>query len=237
MKLTKGFFVISCMALGLLTLMKEATAQSVVPPQGEAFPQTYGEWAGRWAQYVYGLPAGQSPLEDATGEQCQLGQSGPVFFLVGVGTSTPPGPLTRSKCKVPAGTGLFFPIVDIFCAVPDDGVDRQTVIDTCTTEGIDKADLKSLALEIDKKSVQNLSKYRATQFFPFTGAVPGSAVNSCTGTPFPHCYESFRNDAYVDGYWAMLRPLSIGQHTIHFHAAIPDFSFVLDVTYNLTVQD
>jgi hypothetical protein len=208
-----------------------AYAQAVVPPQSEAFPQTYGEWAGRWVQYVYGLPAGQSPLDDATGAQCQFGQSGPVFFLVGTGG----GSLTRSLCKVPADAGLFFPIVDIFCAVPDDGATRAEVITACSTDIIDKVDLKSLALEIDKKSVQNLSKYRASGFFPFTGAVPGSAATSCTGAPFPHCYESFRNDAYADGYWAMLRPLSVGQHTIHFHAAIPDFSFVLDVTYNLTV--
>ena len=33
----------------------------------------------------------------------------------------------------------------------------------------------------------------------------------------------------------MLAPLPPGTHTIHFHSELPDFGFVLDVTYNLTV--
>lgn len=34
----------------------------------------------------------------------------------------------------------------------------------------------------------------------------------------------------------MLAPLSKGGHTVHFQVEIPDFSFTLDVTYNLTVK-
>ena len=34
----------------------------------------------------------------------------------------------------------------------------------------------------------------------------------------------------------MLAPLPAGEHTVHFHGAIPAFDFVLDVTYHLTVR-
>jgi hypothetical protein len=40
--------------------------------------------------------------------------------------------------------------------------------------------------------------------------------------------------AASQGVWLMLRPLSTGQHTIHFTASIPGI-FSLDITYNLTV--
>jgi hypothetical protein len=39
-----------------------------------------------------------------------------------------------------------------------------------------------------------------------------------------------------DGYYALLKPLSLGNHTLHVHAEIPSQSFVLDVTYNLIVK-
>jgi len=39
----------------------------------------------------------------------------------------------------------------------------------------------------------------------------------------------------IGGYFVMLAPLSSGQHVIHFHGEIPDFSFVFDVTYMLSI--
>jgi hypothetical protein len=41
--------------------------------------------------------------------------------------------------------------------------------------------------------------------------------------------------AVGDGVYILVAPLASGQHTIHFHGAIPSFKFVLDVTYHLTV--
>jgi hypothetical protein len=207
-----------------------ANGQAVVPPQSESFPLTYGEWGARWWQYVFGIPEGENPLtDDPTGALCHLGQWGPVFFLVGTNTS---GPITRS-CDVPADTGLFFPIINIACAIPDDGNTRAAIVDACSPS-IDAVDTKSLFVTIDGKSVQNLQKFRASEFFSFTGAVPGSAVNNCTGDP-PHCYEGFRNTAFQDGYWAMLRPLSLGKHVVHFGGSIPSIPFTVDVTYRLNV--
>jgi hypothetical protein len=39
----------------------------------------------------------------------------------------------------------------------------------------------------------------------------------------------------TDGYWVILNPLSVGQHTIHFSAQT-NTGFSLDVTYNINVQ-
>ena len=100
----------------------------MVPPQSESFPQTYGEWGAQWWQYVIGIPADKNPFNDTTGAQCQLGQWGAVFFLVGSGP-----PVKRNKCEVPAGRGLFFPIVNIICAVPEDGLTPEKISDVCSS--------------------------------------------------------------------------------------------------------
>jgi hypothetical protein len=43
--------------------------------------------------------------------------------------------------------------------------------------------------------------------------------------------------AYADGYWVLLRPLPVGEHTLHFKAVFdlaPD-DFVTELTYHLRV--
>jgi hypothetical protein len=43
-----------------------------------------------------------------------------------------------------------------------------------------------------------------------------------------------RKHAISDGYWALLRPLNVGTHTIQFFVQSPVVT--LDVTYDLTVS-
>lgn len=219
-------------AVAVFGPVSAAKAQAVVPPQAESFPLTYGEWGARWWQYVYGIPADQNPLADPTGEKCGVGQWGPVFFLVG----TTGGSATRTKCKVPADMALFFPIINVSCAVPEDG-DAATFADPCKT-AIDGVDPKSLLVTIDGRKVQNLYKFfRASAFFAFTGVEGGVFESSGCGTP--PCYVGFREPAYSDGYWVMVRPLQPGPHSIHFEGATlptdPFYPFTVDVTYKLTV--
>ncbi len=204
----------------------------VISPYKESFPLTYGEWGARWWQYVYGVPADQNPLSDMTGENCGVGQWGPVFFLVG----TTGGSVVRSKCKAPANTGLFLPIINISCAVPEDG-DPATFYKLCK-QAIDGVDKKSLIVTIDGQKVQNLDEFRAREFFSFTGAIPGVyATSGCTAAA--NCYEGFHETAYSDGYWVMVNPLRPGRHTIHFEGATlstdPFYPFTVNVTYNLQV--
>jgi hypothetical protein len=208
-----------------------AHAQAVVPPQSESFPQTYGEWGAQWWQYVIGIPRDENPINDTTGAQCGLGQWGPVFFLVG-----PPGngPTTRS-CDIPAGAGLFFPIINIVCAVPEDGDSPQAISNTCNE--LFPVDPKSLSLTIDGKNVNNLKNFLASEFFSFTGAAHGLFEFTGCATELQPCYADFHPTAFTVGYWAMLRPLSLGKHTVHFHGENqnPTFSQTVDVTYNLNV--
>ncbi len=100
----------------------------------------------------------------------------------------------------------------------------------------DMIDVGSLRFSIDGMNVQNLGKYRfKSPIFSFTGAVPNfSSVGGC-GYTSPNCYEGFRAQGWADGYWVMLNPLTPGHHTIHFHAEIPAWGVVQDMTYHLNV--
>lgn len=232
--------VIACLMMPAYPVLGDAN-KIVVPPQSESFAQTYGEWGAQWWQFVLGIPAcangdpapctnpaeALNPLLDTTGAKCQVGQWGPVFFLVGTTDGIFPGlgSATRS-CEVPADAALFFPINNISCAVPEDGNTYKEIKDLCSS-AIDQLDVKSLTLTIDGDNVKISNKYRASQRFSFTGPESGVYETCCCTTP--PCYVGFRDTAFSDGYWAMLNPLRPGKHTIHFGGG------GIDVTYNLTV--
>ena len=55
----------------------------VLPSSSTAFGRTYGAWSAAWWQYVEAQPVASNPLVDPSGAGCRVGQSGPVFFLVG----------------------------------------------------------------------------------------------------------------------------------------------------------
>src|SRR5262249_45191022 len=64
-----------------LTAAPQAEAQAVVLfPDSRPYGRTYGEWGAAWWQWIYSIQTPVNPLLDGP---CEVGQSGPVFFLVG----------------------------------------------------------------------------------------------------------------------------------------------------------
>lgn len=213
------------MALSLQTAFAENKNPKVLPPNSHPYGMTYGEWSAKWWQYVFSLPAGGHPLADQTGEQCSVGQLGPVFFLVG----TTGGTVTRN-CTIPAGKAILIPIINSAFAVPDDAATVDEIKFACSSQ-TDAVSVESLKVVVDGQELQDLGDYRFTSpIFSFTGASPG-----IFSTPDKEWYEGYRELAFADGYWIMVSPLPAGSHTIHFEAEMPIYNFRVDVTYYLTV--
>jgi hypothetical protein len=235
---TKGKFVRALVILIVLIMVAQpafaATAlPRVFPPNSMPYGKTFVAWAAEWWQYVLSYPADNNPITDPTGANCAMGQSGPVFFLVG----TTGGATVRDDCVVPAGKAVFFPLVNIFGAVPEDGATPEDVqaLVSLVTNYIDE-----LTVSVDGVPLQNLWDYRfGSPGFSFTGAVDNPFDEAC-GTPGT-CYEGFHETGFSDGYWIMLAPLSAGEHTINFggHFYFPDWDweFEVDITYNLSVAN
>lgn len=199
------------------------------------YGRSYGEWMASWQQWATSIPASAHPLlvDTAPGE---TGQSGPVWFLGGkfcavsnqnCGTSN-----VVRQITIPAGTALFFPIIDGEFSTLETGIKDINGLRQMAYSYANGA--KNLSLEIDGINVPNLQNFRV-QSTVFGFYLPPDDFFTAVGEgPFtPGDYFP----GIDDGYYVMVKPLTAGrQHTIHFHAEQPDYGFVLDITYFVNVQ-
>jgi hypothetical protein len=140
---------------------------------------------------------------------------------------------------VPAGTALFFPIINAECSsIPGDnsGDTSEAGLRGCANSLANLIDTSSLSATLDGVPLTGLSQYRVqSPLFPI-GPLPGPSDNNLgfffTANPTP---AGTTGTSVSDGFYLMLHPLSTGQHVLHFHGEIPAFSFVVDMTYFLTV--
>ncbi|MDB5059940.1 MAG: hypothetical protein JWO59_3412 [Chloroflexi bacterium] len=232
-------------ALLLAFTAQQARADSnsnpgVLPPNSHAFGNTYGGWSAAWWQYVESQSKSSNPLVDPTGAGCRVGQSGPVFFLVGTNGS---GATTRDQCTVPAVKALFFPLVNAFDVhVPVDGLYTPQKVwdDLHVTSGF-SINFSSLFAKIDNLPVSNLDQ-AATPY----RACAGPAEDGCTAPALSLTFPADNffgipagtySPAVADGVYLLVAPLAPGTHTITFGGTGFDSgSFSQDITYNLVVS-
>jgi len=236
--LVLGLIVVALFFFGPKALIRVAYGDDgkpkVVPLHTKIFDLTYDEWAARWWQWLLPIPPNTpAPTLDTTGAECDLGQSGPVWFLAGTSSDTSGGHAFTRSCTIPTGKYIFFPIINIvddwpcppaFNFNPDPGRSLEDFL-VADADKITK-NVSVLEVDVDGSVVNHPFKYRATS--PLVGftADPGWVFNDpcVTGTP---------QVGVADGYWIMLRPLSVGPHTLHFRGV--NGSFETEVTYHLTI--
>ena len=198
----------------------------VFPPDSRPYGLTYGEWSAKWWQWALPIPADKNPINDKTGQYCDLNQSGPVWFLAG--TSGFPAERT---CTIPEGKAILFPVVNGQGSyVENPLIKTESELRALGKSAIDQVTL--VEATVDGVKLDDLKNYRVqSPLFNFT-----YPENNLGGVP------SGPSQAVADGYWVMLHPLTAGEHTIQFKAAISDpsatnpFNFVTDVKYQLTVS-
>jgi hypothetical protein len=127
-------------------------------------------------------------------------------------------------CTVPAGKALFFPLINLDCSTleadPFHG-SNETELRNCAKS----FHFGSVFATIDGAAVPHLDRYLvASPLFTFT--LPENNVLGVS----PGAGQSVAN-----GYYLMLPPPSVGQHSLHFGGTFTDFDFSLDITYTLTV--
>ncbi len=210
---------IMCASSASFTIISPADAEAQTG-------KTYGELSAVWWQYVFEIPLDNNPIFDATGANCNFGQSGGVFFLV----STSGGSATRKECRVPAGKILFFPLLGFarFKEVtdPQPEVSLRAVI-----KGFSKS-TRELQANIDGEDISISMDPDATPLLTLSPAgfftVTAPVNNVFGGIPG----QSY--DIVSDGFYLMVAPLSPGAHTIKFGGVSRNFA--ANVTYNLFVE-
>ena len=243
----------AAVALGLLlgTSTTQAAGRNpnpgILPINSHPYGKSYGDWGAAWWAWVLSIPKAENPNFDTTGEFCDVGQEGPVWFLAG----NFGGENTRT-CTVPAGKALFFPILNNVYWSPEDlefvkttlapfkgwdltGLSDEQILRMGVNWATDHA--TALSATIDGAPVINPWQYRA-ESSAFTIEL-SDAIADFGYAPGP------RAPSVADGYWIMLQPLKPGQHTIQFTSAGSysvasgdpyDTEFTLDVTWHLTVE-
>ena len=196
-----------------------------LPPNANEYGVGYAGLTAAWLEWTVAVPESSNPILDSDGAFATAGQSGRVWFLTG----TLGGAATRDV-TIPAGTSLFFPIVNYFWVnTPEYGdapwsPDQEAFVRQLMADTVDTA--QNMSLEVDGRPIPNLATLRVS-----------GAVGACTlpdDNIFEVPFEPVPHDCVADGYWALLSPLSVGTHTIHFAGGF-ESGFSLDVTYHITV--
>lgn len=221
------FFSSILFAIALVATSSLAQAEkNLIPPNANAYGQGYAELAASWTEWAMAIPLSSNPIADPDGSFATIGQSGKVWFLAG----TFDGAATRTV-TIPTGRALFFPIVNFFWVNnPELGDDPWSPLQEAYARNelayyIDMTE--DLVLEIDGRSVPSV--FERLRVPSTAGMCVLPADNFYGANPGEH-------ECVADGFWALIPPMSVGVHTIHFSGRVEEAGFALDVTYNITVK-
>ncbi len=220
-------------AVTLALLMASAVAAGppasarVFPPTAKPEGASQASWSAAWWQWALALSVDGHPFIDDPSFQCDVGQSGPVWFL-GAAFGT-----TARDCAVPADMPVMVGLLNAECSDLEGlGATEAEQRDCANFFG---NHIRNVFLELDGSALANLGPYRVVSpQFSFTAP-----------SPWIFGADGGNGTSVSDGYFVMLKPLSEGTHTLHFggdfHFSVAegdpfDFDAALDSTYTLEVQ-
>jgi hypothetical protein len=205
-----------------------ATGSSGIVPVNKKFQGlSYSDWEAKWWQALIAIPASPDHPFFVGGA---FGDEEGIVFLTGAVPSTPGGTV-EVEITIPAGTALFFPMLNTECSSVEappffgknGGQQRK-----CARGLI--ANPQDVFAELDGQSLQNPEDYytESSQFtinLPEDNILLGPGTGPVTGTSV---------DA---GFYLLLTPLSVGNHTLHFGGQFSAEAggLVIDTTYYITV--
>jgi len=208
-----------------------------IPPHGQPYGMSYGEWGAAWWQWAGAFPLGADPITEGDGP-VEFGDAddqpaGPVWFLAG----NFGGPVERSL-TVPAGKALFLPLVNFVFWSPEDC--EFLKLTRCRA-----TDLKHKLREIQDQTVDLEMTVDGVDYVgldAYTGLSKAFPLSITAGDLFnAFGYEpGVRDPSVSGGHWMMLGPLAPGEHTLHWGGAstAPETAGgkPQDVTYHITVE-
>lgn len=209
-----------------LSARGDSVNPAVYSIDSKPYGTSYGQWTGKWWQWMLSSPQNVNPLTDQTGKNCGQNQNGPVWFLAG----TTGGQATRS-CNIPASKSILFPIINSECSYSERPT-LKTESDLAQCAKLQNAATTNLQVTLDGVNIQQLDKYRITSPL-FNLTIP---ANNVFGSPVG------TTQAVADGWYVFLHPLTLGKHELHFSGLTPanpttgTNNYSLDVTYHLIVQ-
>lgn len=226
------FFLPTLIITFSLTPILGSNTVNIFPPGAKPYGLPYSEHIQKYWKWIIHIPAKDSPRNDTSGERCASGQSNlnsSVFYL-----SANTGGKSERTCVVPAGKGLFIPVMQV--EISDKEIPNASVEELAQSAKKDQDSVNSLNLKIDDReyTYDNLTKYR-TRTEPFEVIFPNNGIFGIV--------EGGKSKAVADGFYVITEPLTKGNHTINFKSSLicpdpdcADPNFAMDIKYHIIAK-
>ena len=205
-------------------------ALKVFLPAEQPYGKTYTQWSVEWMKLFVSFNCDNNPW--AFADKALFYQTGSVYFLAGLNTAG-----ASVNITVPEDKAIFFPLTnyinDYPCPDPNFVPAAGQSLKDFLTQGITdfKNGISGLAVEVDGVPISDPASYWfQSDLFEFTGN-----PDLATVCQFDACITGTPQSAVTGGYYMMLKPLSRGAHTVHYHS-VTWGNFTQDGTFNITVQ-
>jgi hypothetical protein len=205
---------------------------NVFPPGAKPYSLTYADHIKNFWKWNLKIPAKDNPINDPTGARCATGQensNSSVFYL-----AFNNGGITHRTCKVPAGKGLFIPVMQVENS--DKEAPGSSVQQLSQSAKADQDSVNSLYLKIGDKeyNFQDLNKYR-THTDAFDVVFPDNGIFGVL--------KGGVSKAVADGRYIITEPLAKGTYQVHFKSSLicsdpscSDPNFAQDITYTIIAE-
>jgi hypothetical protein len=219
-----AFFVFMILVVSALSAYGMSSSPGTFLKGSKPYGLPYEDWMTKWWQWNMQIPKEQHPqLLGSTVKVCPVGDLGNVSFL----TQSLQGK-TEYSCTIPAGHALMIPISTGECTSDEAKSSMPADMMRCATEGnkyltfdatVDGVRLNGLDQNDARSGVFNLTVPEDN----FSDLKPGQW------------------EAVTGGYFAFLKPLPVGNHTVGISARVinpidPAYNYNYDTQYRLRVQ-
>lgn len=218
-----GTSVLAAIPVIAFTLTSLPAQAAVLAPGSTYAGKSIGEWSAEWWKYLLSIPADQNPALDPTGANANVGQDGPVFFLVG----TFDGASVTRDITITSDKAILFPLFNSVNISDPSNPETAEQLRVLVTQQVDA--VTGLNASIDGVELSQTQLFNHRQPSPaFSATLPdGNLFGAPSGVYTP---------GVSDGYWLLLEPLSVGEHTISFGSALGDDIIAQDNTYRIQVD-
>lgn len=186
----------------------------------------------QWLQLTWTLPPAASPFGDTTGTNCMVAQRGPVWFL---GSNSVIGG-TQQKCTIPEDRAVAVGFVQININVyPHCG---QTVplpgwvLRSQLAQNFDSA--TNVSITVDGVPIPDVaSQFRIKAKLFSIGFPQDNLLNQfCAPEGLP---AGVYSPVAGEGIFVILKPLSVGKHSIRVYMEIKRFGWIIDDNFDIDV--
>jgi len=173
---------------------------------------TYGQWTVKWWQWLLAIPSASNPALDETGKNTQkMQKDSRVSFLAGTFVNTIK--LPRRNLTLSAIKPILVPAINYQANFIEDPIFKDE-FELRSHVKTDINDIAHTSIIVDDSPIPTFRVSSDPILFPVQIAndiphgVNGVDTGWITG-------KGGSTHATADGYWAFLKPLSKGKHTIH----------------------